>query len=183
MIPITAFSVEILSIKYAVVFEDLRAIDKGSKYYAVELTFIDMQNENRKFSVRANAYGFNNTEDALEFFGINITGNSKYNPIFQIYKPLNASRPTVFSKHFDELNPYLIDKVNERDSSNGRGLCCYKAIRNPKPKKRTEFNTAKTRLLRPTLFDLLGKNEPTISFCYRKFDELSDVTIIANFNK
>ena len=41
---------------------------------------------------------------------------------------------------------------------------------------RSAKNTAKTRLLRESLFNLLG-NDKTISFCYRQGNELDDATI------
>lgn len=42
---------------------------------------------------------------------------------------------------------------------------------------RSAKNTAKTRLLRPTLFERVGRDK-TISFCYRQENELDDATII-----
>lgn len=44
---ITAFDFAFNQHIYVVVFEDLRKIDKGTKYYAVMLTFIDRNDENR----------------------------------------------------------------------------------------------------------------------------------------
>ena len=44
---ITAFPFSFNGHDYVVVFEDLRELDRGSKYYSVNLTFIDMANETR----------------------------------------------------------------------------------------------------------------------------------------
>lgn len=43
-------------------------------------------------------------------------------------------------------------------------------------------NTAKTKLLRESLFKRIGSDK-TISFCYRQENELSDSQIISNLDK
>lgn len=80
---------------------------------------------------------------------------------------------------------YVLDAIQKRDNDSGR--CCYKVRRNGKgidgtQKYRTAENTAKTKLLRPTLFDLVG-NDKKLSFCYRKENELSDAEILYNAYK
>ena len=69
--------------------------------------------------------------------------------------------------------------IDKREGN--EGLCCYKAVHNGKKangeqKYRTPGNTTKIRLLRPALYELLGKDE-TISFYFRKENEVDDATI------
>ena len=66
-------------------------------------------------------------------------------------------------------------------------FCCYKARHNGKKANgeqiyRSAKNTAKTKLLRESLFKRIGSDK-TISFCYRQENELSDSQIISNLDK
>jgi hypothetical protein len=172
---------------YAVVFEDLRALNKGTRYYGVELTFIDMADVKRILVVRANAYGFSHKEKALAFFGVNGNKKGKY-PEYCIYNALNNACPSAFTEHPTTMRTYIMNAVNIRDKENGSGFCCFKARRNGKKSDgtqmhRTPFNTAKTRLLRKTLFEKMGQKDDSISFCYRDTNELSDAEIIYNFQR
>ena len=45
---ITAFRFSFNRHEYIVVFEDLRALNKGTKYYGACLTFLDMANDSHK---------------------------------------------------------------------------------------------------------------------------------------
>lgn len=63
---------------------------------------------------------------------------------------------------------YVIKTIDMRE--NNEGFCCYMARHNGEDFHgeqiyRSAKNTAKTRLLRESLFNLLG-NDKTISFCY-----------------
>lgn len=190
---ITAFPLNnFLGHNYAVVFEDLRAIDMGSRYYAVELTFIDMADENRILVIRANSYGLAETHlaEAYVYFGVRIEGNGNYDPRWIIYNALNTACPESFIVHPENMKQYILNKVNNRDVANGNGLYCYTARHNGvkadgTPMYRSEFNTAKTKLLRETLFARLGQNDSTISFCYSEndSDEKTDAEIIYNFQR
>lgn len=188
---ITAFPMnDFIHHDYAVVFEDLRAIDRGSRYYAVELTFIDMADENRILVIRANAYGLAETHlaDAYNYFGIHQNGNGNFDPRWLIYRALNTACPESFVGHPENMKRHIINKVNNRDTANGNGRYCFAARHNGlksdgTPMQRSEFNTAKTKLLRENLYERLGKNDPTISFCYseNESDNKTDAEIIYNF--
>ena len=68
---ITAFPFAFCGNEYVVVFEDLREIDRGTKYFAVCLTFIDINDENRRLETYVNSYRFNKSdEELIDFFGI-----------------------------------------------------------------------------------------------------------------
>lgn len=184
---ITAFSFAYNNHTYAVVFEDLRPIQRGSKYFAACLTFIDCQNENRILETYANSYQLSTSDEEIyDYFEISMNSNMndvKYG-LFNFYKALNASIPSEYTKLDLKYKHVVLNKINNREPDNG--LCCYAAKRNGrtkdgKQKKRTEMNTAKTKILRASLFDRLGKNDKTISFCYRDSNPLTDAEIIANF--
>ena len=147
---ITAFEFSYNGYEYVVVFEDLREIDRGTKYYAVMLTFIDKNDEERILETYANSYDFQiNDEEIKEY----------YRTVLEV-----------------------IDKREHNE-----GFCCYKARHNGKKANgeqiyRSGKNTAKTKLLRESLFNRIG-NDKTISFCYRQENELSDSQIISNLDK
>ena len=177
---ITAFPFNFYNHNYVVVFEDLREIDRGTKYFAVCLTFIDINNEDRRLETYVNSYRFNKSdEELIEFFGIIAHGNSHGNMIWQLYNALNAVTPSAYHPLEREYVNYVTTTIDRRE--NNEGFCCYMARHNPKNSHghqiyRSAKNTAKTRLLRPTLFTLLG-NDKTISFYYRQENELDDSTI------
>lgn len=180
---ITSFEFTYNGHDYVVVFEDLREVDRGTKLYAVNLTFIDVADDDRVFSTYANSYNFSASEQEIRnYFGIEGVGYG--NAVLYFYDALNTYIPI----HFVEQNPahheYLVTTVENR--LNNEGLCCYKARHNPHESgsdkgKRSAQNTAKTKLLRPALFERLGKGDPYVSFCYRQENPLSDTDIIRNF--
>lgn len=177
---ITAFSFDFYGNEYVVVFEDLREIDRGTKYFAVCLTFIDINNVNHILETYVNAYGFNKSdEELIEFFGIVAQGQRGGNIIWQLYNELNAATPDEYHPIEERHKGYVISTIDRRE--NNEGFCCYMARHNGKDSHgeqiyRSAKNTAKTRLLRESLFNLLG-NDKTISFCYRQENELDDATI------
>lgn len=177
---ITAYPFTFKNQEYAVIFEDLRELGKGTKYFAVCLTFIDMHNQKRTYETYANAYKFqNNDTGLLDFFGISPSNNKSSIPEWCIYEALNLATPEKYSPVEIRYKDVMINKTDSRERN--EGLCCYGVKRNPQPYKRSAINTAKTRLLRPSLFERLG-NDPSISFCYRKDKELTDAEIIASLN-
>ena len=182
---VTAFPFRFNGHEYVVVFEDLRQIGEGRKYYAVCLTFLDRGNTNHTLKVLANVSGFDiSDEKILDFFKIH--GNSPCNdPTAILFRTLDAAIPNCYVPIAHTLRDYVLDAIQRRDNDSGR--CCYKVRRNGKKtdgsqKYRTAENTAKTKLLRPSLFELVG-NDKELSFCYRKEDELSDAEILYNANK
>lgn len=182
---ITAFPFVFADREYAVVFEDLREIDKGTKYFAVCLTFIDRNDDTRRLETYVNAYKFQRSkEELIKFFGIKAEGYSGGNMIWQLYNAFNEATPTKFSPIEERDKKYAVDIIDNREGN--EGLCCYMARHNGKKangeqKHRSAKNTAKTRLLRPELYDLIGEDY-TISFYYRQENELDDATILMTLN-
>lgn len=63
-------------------------------------------------------------------------------------------------------------------------IYCTMVCRNPEDKKRSEFNSDKTKLLRSELYKCF-KDDESISFCYSAelTKENDDATILKNFSK
>lgn len=182
---ITAFDFSYNGYEYVVVFEDLREIDRGTKYYAVMLTFIDKNDEERVLETYANSFDFQvNDEEIKKYFRIG--GNRSYgNPILTLYCQLNEIMPTEYSPLQKKYYRTVLEVIDKREHN--EGFCCYKARHNGKKANgeqiyRSAKNTAKTRLLRESLFKRIGSDK-TISFCYRQENELSDSQIISNLDK
>ena len=178
---ITAFPFCFANHDYAVVFEDLREIDRGTKYFAVCLTFIDQNDNDRRLEVYVNSYGFNLSDEVLiEYFGILPGGYGGNNVIWQLYNALNEAIPETYEPIREEYVEMVLHVIDHREHD--EGFCCYMARHNGRNSNneqiyRSAKNTAKTRLRRPTLFNLLG-DDPTISFCYRQEGEEDDATIV-----
>lgn len=178
---ITAFPFSFNRHDYVVVFEDLRELDRGSKYYSVNLTFIDMADEARTFKTYANAYGFNCKQDEIyDFFGIEPFTNNHY-CLQNLCNIFNASMPNSLHHPEPEYTPFILQTIERH--TNNEGLCCYAAKHNGKAadgrqKLRSAINTSKTKLLRPSLYEKIGGDE-TISFCYRKVGSIKDSEIIS----
>lgn len=182
---ITAFDFSYNGYEYVVVFKDLREIDRGTKYYAVMLTFIDKNDEERVLETYANAFDFQvNDEEIKEYFRIG--GNRSYgNPILTLYCQLNEIMPTEYSPLQKKYYRTVLEVIDKREHN--EGFCCYKARHNGKKANgeqiyRSAKNTAKTKLLKESLFKRIGSDK-TISFCYRQENELNDSQIISNLDK
>lgn len=182
---ITAFDFAFNGYEYVVVFEDLRELDRGTKYYAVMLTFMDKNDEERILETYANSFDLQiNDEKIKEYFRID--GNRNYgNPISNLYFELNRIMPTEYIPLRHDYYRTVLNVIDNREHH--EGFCCYKARHNGKKANgeqiyRSGKNTAKTKLLRESLFKRIG-NDKTISFCYRQEDDLSDAEIISNLDK
>lgn len=151
------------------------------------LTFIDRTDVNRTLQMKANQYKFEiDAKKFREYFGIAYTDNLG-NVFKQFYSHFNDFVPQVLCQNFDdETKLAVINKLNHNDREDVNNVCCYAARRNGKPNgiqyHRTPFNRDKTKLLRKSLFDMLG-NDDTISFCYRAENPLSDIEIYENFTR
>lgn len=84
----------------------------------------------------------------------------------------------------NEEKAAMVYSLSRSDSEDPNKIYCNKIKRNPNGGKRIEFNSDKTKLLRPALFEYFV-NEPTVSFCYsdNPVEENDDSTILCNFSK
>lgn len=183
---ITAYPFSFINREYVVVFEDLREINRGTKYFAVCLTFIDILDEKHRLETYVNSYGFQKSDkEIMEFFGMKPSGKSGKSSLWQLYNELNKVTPTHYYPIEARYKDTVVKVIDRRE--NCEGFCCYMARHNGKDDngkqiERSAKNTAKTRLLRPSLFQLLGKDK-TISFCYRQEGEEDDATIALSLHK
>lgn len=78
----------------------------------------------------------------------------------------------------------MVKSLSISDSEDPNKIYCYKIRRNSNGEKRSDFNSDKTKLLRPGLFRKF-EYEPGVSFCYSDdlLKENDDSTILYNFSK
>lgn len=183
---ITAFHFSYNGKIYIVVFEDIGNLPLVANEYIALLTFIDQTDGRRILQVKANDYKLLiNAKDFREYFGIQYSSN--LGDIFrQFYSLFGKCIPTSRVENLDKEAKYAIIKIlSHNDKDNANAQCCYKAIRNGiyagVQHHRTVFNSDKTKLLREELFNLLGRNDDTISFCYREGYPLDDSEICKQF--
>ena len=179
----TSFFFNYKRCQYIVLFEDIKNLDIASEGYDVLLTFIDTNDENRIFSVKANEHNFKfKVKEFREFFGIEYSPN--LGDVFkQFYEWFNQFIPTTIDHIPSQQEKRLIvSRLNKHDNDNN--MCCYKVKRNPivngKQHRRTIFNSQKCRMLKADLYQRF-ENDDTISFCFRKDNELTTAEILKNF--
>lgn len=184
---ITAFPFIYKGISYIVLFEDIENLRIVPEEYIILLTFIDRADENHVLKVKANQNKFDiDAKNLREFFGIEY-GENLGNILRQFYETFNNFVPQTINQNFDvETNNAVINRLSHNDNDDVNNVYCYAARRNGVHKgvqyHRTPFNSDKTRLLRKTLFDLLGGDD-TISFYYRDENPLSDSEICDKFRQ
>lgn len=182
---ITAFPFHFKKVNYIVIFEDIANLPLVAGKYLVLLTFIDKSDENRKLQVKANDYGFEfNVKQFRKYFGIQYSPN--LGDIFkQFYAYFGQFVPESRVIHLDtETQQAVIKQLSHNDRDNSNAQCCYKVIHNGiyngVQHRRTPFNSDKTKLLRPSLYETLGGDD-TLSFCYRENNSLTDIEIYEQF--
>lgn len=182
---ITAFPFSYKKKTYIVLFEDIENLSFNAEEYIVHLTFIDRANGSHILRTKANTYKFKATaKEFREYFGIEFAPNLG-NIFRQFYSYFNGFVPTSRVKTFDtETKLAVINKLSHNDKQNANTLCCYTVMRNGIydgiQHYRSVFNSDKTKLLRPSLFEMLGSDN-TISFYYREQDPLDDLAIYEQF--
>ena len=93
--------------------------------------------------------------------------------------------PTKMSENSSKMEKSaMVRSLSKSDSEDPNKIYCNKVRRNRDGGQRSEFNSDKTRLLRPMLFRAFC-NDKSISFCYYADKEMEndDATIIRNFSK
>lgn len=184
---LTVFKISFREIEYIVIFEDMQHFPHPDKYFVAKLTFIKNDGTNEELEVYANANRMNiSLSDFARYFKI-VGNGSFYVDIIKIfYKKFNEQMPDEFRDIENGYLDYAVNIINNYEGNNGR--CCYDARRNhmqnstTEYKNRTIFNTEKTKLLRPTLFDKIGDDEH-ISFYYREQNDLKDNEILEKLSR
>lgn len=153
--------------EYIVIYEDLENIEKNI-YYLFKLTFRDTE-DGRELSCNANTKSMDIKISTLKNYFYVYSGERYTDWIGTFYKYFGSNIPLYINENFTKKEKEaMIDILNIRDDCNN-GIYCFGVKRNPiingRQLKRSPYNTDKTILLRPDLFERLGGDE-NISFMY-----------------
>lgn len=160
------------------------SVQRIDKYALVKLEFMKEIDLADSLEVEANSIGLIVEAKILrEYFGIEYSNNLG-NIINQFSDLLGNSIPTNIKKNVSDIEKQaMVRSLSISDSEDPEKIYCTMVRRNPKGKKRSEFNADKTKILRSELFKHF-KDDERISFCYAKepTKEKDDVTILKNFS-
>ena len=155
------------------------------KYALVKLHFMKANNLSDELQVEANVKKLIVDPKKLrEYFGIEYRENLG-NILQQFTENLGRVIPTKMSENSSKMEKSaMVRSLSKSDSEDPNKIYCNKVRRNRDGGQRSEFNSDKTRLLRPMLFREFC-NDKSISFCYYADKEMEndDATIIRNFSK
>lgn len=187
----TAFSFKYKNIEYDVLFEDNGNIEQRKDPYAiVVLTFIDINNPTRKYTIWCNQkrFIFDDVIEFRKFFGIEFSNNlgDIFKQFFDYFIGFVPDKMPVTNKRQDmEIDRHLASRDGRRDPN---AIYCYDARRlgkrNNEQMHRSIFISNLTQRRKPKLFEIFKKDD-TITFYYspNEDDELSDEEIINRFRK
>ena len=157
------------------------------KYSLVKLHFMRSDDLSHELQVEANSQRlFVNAKTLREFFRIEYVSNLG-SILHQFTEQLGRSIPPVVPAPSDisrtEENA-MVYSLSRSDAEDPNKIYCTHVKRNPNNGERSLFNSDKTKLLRPLLYDKL-QNERHISFCYSvdKDRERTDSEILKHFAK
>ena len=136
------------------------------EYALVKLHFIEADNLYHELQVEANSQRLIVEARTLrEFFGIEY-GDNLGNILKQFTNQLGESIPKkVPEQRTAAEQAALVNSLSRSDAENPNKIYCYGVKRNSNGGQRSEFNSDKTKLLRPDLFRYF-ENDTSISFCY-----------------
>ncbi len=161
------------------------SVKRISKYALVKLEFMKENDLTDLLEVEANSSKLIIAAKTLrEYFGIEYSNNLG-DIINQFSHQLGDSIPTNINTNISDIEKQaMVRSLSISDSEDPEKIYCTMVRRNPEGKKRSEFNSDKTKLLRNDLFKYF-KDDESISFCYSKNPEKenTDPTILKNFSK
>ena len=161
------------------------SVKRISEYALVKLEFMKENDLTDLLEVEANSNGLLIDAKTLrEYFGIEYSNNLG-DIINQFSNKLGDSIPKNIKMNISDIEKQvMVRSLSISDSEDPEKIYCTMVRRNPEGKKRSEFNSDKTKLLRSELFKYF-KDDESISFCYSKEPEKenNDVTIFKNFSK
>ena len=183
---ICSFLFKYKKIEYIVLVKRFVGTEKRiDKYALVKLHFMKANNLSDELQVEANVKKLIVDPKKLrEYFGIEYRENLG-NILQQFTENLGRVIPTKMSENSSKMEKSaMVRSLSKSDSEDPNKIYCYKIRRNRDGGQRSEFNSDKTRLLRPMLFREFC-NDKSISFCYYADKEMEndDATIIRNFSK
>lgn len=161
------------------------SVKRISEYALVKLEFMKENDLTDVLEVEANSNRLLIDAKTLrEYFGIEYSDNLG-DIINQFSNQLGDSIPANIKVNISGIEKQaMVRSLSVSDSEDPEKIYCTMVRRNPKGKKRSEFNSDKTKLLRGELFKFF-KDDESISFCYSKEveKENDDATILKNFSK
>ena len=190
---IDSFKFRYKKINYIVLVILFPPDEPKEKYALVHLDFLNAANFNHHLLVSANAGGIMlSAEELRRFFGIHYAENLG-DILQQFTELLGFHVPEQVSVAKTKIEQKAIThKMTQTGCEEPDKVYCYTVKRNPvisdektgekKQTKRTPENDSKTRMLRRTLYERLGK-DVSISFCYSNDPAMSrtDEEIISNW--
>ncbi|MDK6400694.1 DUF6037 family protein [Pauljensenia sp. UMB1235] len=183
---ICTFTFRYKSINYIVLVKRfVGSVKRISEYALVKLEFMKENDLSDVLEVEANSNRLLIDAKTLrEYFGIEYSDNLG-DIINQFSNQLGDSIPANIKVNISDIEKQaMVRSLSVSDSEDPEKIYCTMVRRNPKGKKRSEFNSDKTKLLRGELFKFF-KDDESISFCYSKEveKENDDATILKNFSK
>lgn len=183
---ICSFLFKYKKIEYIVLVKRFVGTEKRiDKYALVKLHFMKANNLSDELQVEANVKKLIVDPKKLrEYFEIEYRENLG-NILQQFTENLGRVIPTKMSENSSKMEKSaMVRSLSKSDSEDPNKIYCNKVRRNRDGGQRSEFNSDKTRLLRPMLFREFC-NDKSISFCYYADKEMEndDATIIRNFSK
>ena len=183
---ICSFLFKYKKIEYIVLVKRFVGTEKRiDKYALVKLHFMKANNLSDELQVEANVKKLIVDPKKLrEYFGI-VYRENLGNILQQFTENLGRVIPTKMSENSSKMEKSaMVRSLSKSDSEDPNKIYCNKVRRNRDGGQRSEFNSDKTRLLRPMLFREFC-NDKSISFCYYADKEMEndDATIIRNFSK
>ena len=173
---IDSFKFKYKQINYIVLVILFTPGEQKEKYALVQLDFLNAANFNHHLLVSANAGGIMlSAEELRMFFGIRYAENLG-DILQQFTELLGFHVPEKVSASKTKIEKQAVaHKITQTGCEEPDKIYCYTVKRNPviidtktgekKQAKRTPENDSKTRMLRRTLYERLGKDD-SISFCY-----------------
>ena len=183
---ICSFLFRYKEIEYIVLVKLFAANERRENTYAlVKMQFIKHNNLNEKLEIEANSLRLIIDRETFRiFFGIEY-GFNPGDIIEQFTKRLGEKIPTIVPNNVSKAEKdAMVASLSRSDSEEPNKTYCYKVKRNSLGNKRSQYNSNKTRILRPELFKKF-EDDPSISFCYTddSSKENDDSTILYNFSK
>lgn len=181
---ICSFIFNYKSNKYIVLVKRFVGNEKKSNEYAlVKLNFLKSKQLGHELVVEANSKRLlTDAKTIREYFEIEYHEN--LGDILQQFTITLGN--TIPSKMLEnntlEEKIAMVRSLSKSDSEDPNKIYCFAIKRNPKGRKRSIFNSNKTRILRPKLYEKL-KNDLSLSFCYskNKWDQKSDEELYKTF--
>ena len=172
---ICSFLFKYKKIEYIVLVKRFVGTEKRiDKYALVKLHFMKANNLSDELQVEANVKKLIVDPKKLrEYFGIEYRENLG-NILQQFTENLGRVIPTKMSENSSKMEKSaMVRSLSKSDSEDPNKIYCNKVRRNRDGGQRSEFNSDKTRLLRPMLFREFC-NDKSISFCYYADKEMEN---------